>query len=176
MNEKDHPINSTPPSPHPPRPSWHFITRHPAHFIAFGFGSGLSPWAPGTVGSLLALPLYGLLLYCGMTSHQIAWLCLPLFVLGVYVNHVAERALQIHDHGGTNIDEIVAMLWLLAWIPLHWQAWLTALLLFRFFDIIKPWPISWLDSRVKGGFGTMIDDIAAALLSWVVFFLLQGTL
>jgi len=122
------------------RPDVRFLLRHPAHFLALGFGSGLITPAPGTWGSIAALPLAAGLHLAGVQGVMLAWLALPLFVLGVWVCDVTGRAL-----GG-----------------------LAALLAFRVFDIVKPWPIRWLDARVHGGFGVMLDDVVAALFAVIV--------
>ncbi|RXZ42754.1 phosphatidylglycerophosphatase A family protein [Crenobacter cavernae] len=159
-----------------PKPDFAFLTRHPAHFIAFGFGSGLAPRAPGTFGTLVALPLYALLAAAGLSAIQIAWLCVPLFVVGCWASAVACRALGVHDHGGIVIDEIVAMLAVLAFAPESIAGWGAAFVLFRLFDIAKPWPIRWLDARVHGGFGVMVDDALAALFAVVVLRLLVDVL
>jgi len=152
------------------KPDLKFITSHPAYFIAFGFGSGLIPWAPGTFGTLAAYPCYWLLRLAGIDGLWLALLCLPLFLLGVYVSEKTDRALGVHDHGGANFDEVVAMLLILSVTPANWLAWIIAFAAFRLFDIAKPWPIRWIDERVHGGLGVMLDDIAAAipcmLLMW----------
>ncbi|WP_189535030.1 phosphatidylglycerophosphatase A family protein [Paludibacterium paludis] len=150
------------------KPDWRLITRHPAYFVAFGFGSGLSPWGPGTLGTLVAYPLYFLLQWAGVTCGWLALLCLPLFVAGVKICDMADAVLGTHDHSGVNFDEIVAMLLVLAFVPATLSALIAAFVAFRVFDIVKPWPIGWLDRRVKGGFGVMIDDILAAAMALAV--------
>lgn len=149
----------------PKKPDLAFLLAHPAHFMALGFGSGLMTPAPGTWGSLAALPLAAILQWLGIGGLGLAWLSLPLFVLGVWFCDVAGRALGVADSGHIVWDEIVAMLLLLAFVPDTIAAWSTAFLLFRFFDIIKPWPIRWLDAKVHGGFGVMLDDMVAALFA-----------
>ncbi|WP_269533474.1 phosphatidylglycerophosphatase A [Chitinimonas sp. BJYL2] len=153
------------------QPDLRFLLAHPSHFVALGFGSGLSPKAPGTLGSLAAIPLY-LLLATLLTPAQIALLALPLFLIGIPVCGRAGRALGVSDHGAIVWDEIVAMLPLLALAPQTLAGFALAFALFRVFDITKPWPISWFDARIKGGFGVMLDDAlaaipAAALLYWL---------
>ena len=150
------------------KPDWAFLCAHPAHFLAFGFGAGLAPKAPGTWGTLLALPLYALLLALGLSGVQIAWLCLPLFLVGIPICGLTGRALGVSDHGGIVWDEIVAMLLVLAFAPATPAGWLLAFVLFRLFDIVKPWPIRWFDRRIHGGFGVMFDDLIAALFAMVV--------
>lgn len=133
----------------------------PAGLLAFGFGAGLSPIGPGTVGTLvgmlLALPLIGLPAWAGAMAVAIA------FVTGVFVCERVSRELGVHDHGGLVIDEIAGIWLVLLFVPAHWAWWLAAFALFRLFDIAKPWPIRWLERRVGGGFGVMIDDLVAAL-------------
>lgn len=149
----------------PKKPDWRFLLAHPAHFLALGFGSGLITPAPGTWGSIAALPLAALLGWLGVGGVWLAWLSLPLFVLGVWVCDVTGKALGVADSGHIVWDEIVAMLLLLAFVPATATAWLAALLVFRLFDIVKPWPIRWLDAKVHGGFGVMLDDVVAALFA-----------
>ncbi len=151
-----------------PKPDVRFLLRHPAHFLALGFGSGLITPAPGTWGSIAALPLAAGLHLAGVQGVMLAWLALPLFVLGVWVCDVTGRALGVADSGHIVWDEIVAMLLVLAAVPATPLAWLAALLAFRVFDIVKPWPIRWLDARVHGGFGVMLDDVVAALFAVIV--------
>ena len=154
-------------------PDWRFLLEHPAHFIAFGFGSGLAPKAPGTYGTLVALPLYALLAHLGLSRMAIALLCLPLFLFGIWVCDKSCRSLGVHDHGGVVWDEIVAMLLVLTVTPPTGMAWLVAFALFRLFDIVKPWPIRWLDAKVHGGFGVMLDDLVAALFAMALLRLLR---
>ncbi|WP_229797430.1 phosphatidylglycerophosphatase A family protein [Jeongeupia chitinilytica] len=142
-------------------PDWRFLLRHPAHFIALGFGSGLPRKAPGTWGTLAGLPCCALLL-AWLTPLQLAWLCIPAFVLGTWAAGVAGRALGVHDHGSIVIDEIVAIWLVLATVPQTVSGWIAAFVVFRVFDIVKPWPIRSLDARVPGGFGVMVDDLLAA--------------
>ncbi len=148
-----------------------FLFAHPAHFIALGFGSGLAKFAPGTWGTLAALPLYALLQLC-FSPTVIALLCIPVFIVGVWAAEVTGRNLGVSDYGGIVIDEIVAMWLVLCFTPLTIAGWILAFALFRLFDILKPWPIRWLDQYVKGGFGVMIDDILAAVFAIIPLLLL----
>ena len=143
------------------RPSPGFAFSHPAHAIALGFGAGLSPYAPGTVGTLVAWPL-GWYASTVMPEALLAAAIAPLFVLGVWACALTGRDLGVADHRAMVWDEIVAFLLVLAIVPrtLGWQA--AAFLLFRFFDIAKPPPIRALERRYHGGFGVMIDDLLAA--------------
>lgn len=143
---------------------WVFVRKHPAHFFAFGFGAGLSSKAPGTVGTLVAIPFYWLLLPLGNWY----WLAVVLaFIFGIWVCGVAGRVLGEHDHGGIVWDEIVAFLLVLPFAPQSAFGFVLAFGLFRLFDIWKPFPIRWFDRRVPGGFGVMLDDALAAVYALV---------
>lgn len=146
------------------RPDKAFVRRHPAHFIAFGGGAGLSPVAPGTAGTLVALPLFWLLDYV-LQPLQFLALIGAMFIIGIWACHVTGKALGEHDHGGMVWDEITAFLLVLFFTPpgLNWQAY--AFLLFRLFDIIKPPPVRYYDRKLRGGFGVMFDDLVAAFLA-----------
>ncbi|POZ61858.1 phosphatidylglycerophosphatase A family protein [Chromobacterium alticapitis] len=150
------------------KPDWRFLLRNPAHLLAFGFGSGLMRKAPGTWGTLVAYPLFFPLHALGVSGWTLAALCLPLFLIGVYICDVTGKALGVHDYGGIVWDEVVGMLLVLAFAPASWMGWLVAFALFRVFDIVKPWPIRWFDERVGGGFGVMVDDVIAALFALAV--------
>ena len=143
-------------------PTLRFLFAHPAHFIALGFGAGLSPWAPGTAGTLLAIPLWWLLIGSGFEPLPLLGLLALLFAIGVWACGVTGRNLGVADHGAMCWDEIVAFLLVLALIPADpwWQA--AAFFLFRAFDVVKPPPIRQLEMRFKGGFGVMFDDLLAA--------------
>lgn len=150
--------------------TWTFLFEHPAHFFGLGFGAGLTPKAPGTFGTLVAFPLYWLIQHHVITTQ---WMILVLlFALGVYVCHVTGKAIGISDHGGIVWDEIVAMMWVLTIVP-HSVFWFAlAFLLFRLFDIWKPYPIRQCDAMVKGGLGVMLDDVLAAI--YAMLFLKGG--
>lgn len=149
------------------RPSLRFVCRHPAHFIAFGGGIGLMPFAPGTFGTLLAIPLFH-----GLQPLLDAWaflvLIVALFWLGVWACAVTGRALGAADHGGMVWDEVVAFLLVLFFVPAgaYWQAF--AFVVFRLFDIFKPPPIRYYDRTLKNGFGVMWDDLIAAAYTLLV--------
>lgn len=145
----------------PKPPNWQFILQHPAHFFAMGFGSGLVPKAPGTLGTIIGLPLYW-----GISSYPINLQLLIvtlLFLAGIYFCQVAGENLGVSDHGGIVWDEIVAMMLVLIFTPFFWAWWMIAFLLFRLFDIWKPFPIRQCDAAIKGGFGVMFDDLLAAI-------------
>lgn len=149
------------------RPSWRFLLRHPAHFVAFGGGVGLAPFAPGTCGTLLALPLYW---WLGPRLEPVWFFMLVagLFALGVWACGVTARAIGVSDHGGMVWDEIVAFLVVLYFVPatLNWQV--AAFLLFRVFDILKPPPIPYYERTFRNGFGVMLDDLVAAFFTLLV--------
>ena len=142
-------------------PNLQFLLQHPAHFFSLGFGSGLVKKAPGTAGTLVALPLFTLIAGFDLTP-QLTIISL-LFLFGIYCCGVSGKHLGVADHGSIVWDEIVAMMLVLAFTPNHWQWWLAAFLLFRLFDIWKPFPIRQLDANLKNGFGVMFDDLLAAI-------------
>jgi phosphatidylglycerophosphatase A len=148
-------------------PSWRFVLRHPAHFIAFAGGVGLAPVAPGSFGTLLAFPIHRALAPWMSTMELLGVIAL-LFALGIWACAVTGRALGVADHGGMVWDEVVAFLLVLALTPSwsYWEAY--ALVLFRLFDIAKPPPIRHYDRTLKGGFGVMFDDLLAAFYTLVV--------
>jgi phosphatidylglycerophosphatase A len=135
-------------------------------FFALGFGSGLLPRAPGTAGSLAAVPLAVPLLW--LPSYGLALFLVLAFLFGIHCCGQTSRNMAVQDPGAIVWDEIVAMWLVLAFVPRHWGWWLAAFLLFRLFDITKPWPIRWFDRHVKGGFGIMLDDLVAAVYALVL--------
>ena len=157
------------------RPNREFLFKHPAHLIAFGFGAGLMPKAPGTWGTLVAIPIYFLALRIGGIPAVLAC-AMVLFGIGVWASSVTGRALGVADHGGIVIDEIAAFVLVLAFVPAGWLWLATAFVLFRIFDIVKPWPISYFDRTLKGGFGVMFDDLLAAIGAIAVLLLLRSFL
>ena len=144
------------------RPDFKFLFAHPAHLIAFGFGSGLAPKAPGTVGTLLGLPLFWLIAAVTPDLTNRIILLLATFLLGVWACGRTGRALGVADHGGMVWDEIVAFALVLLFTPASWLWIALAFALFRLFDILKPWPIRFADTHLKNGFGVMFDDLLAA--------------
>lgn len=157
-------------------PDKSFLLSHPAHFIALGGGLGLVPKAPGTFGTLLGFPLAWASL---QLTGWIAWALVgAAFLLGIWASERSGRDLGVADHGAMVWDEVVAMWAVLLLIPITWIAWLMAFLLFRLFDITKPFPVGWFDRKVKGGFGVMLDDALAAgyvvLVFWLTRYLPAG--
>ncbi|MGQ0622249.1 MAG: phosphatidylglycerophosphatase A family protein [Panacagrimonas sp.] len=162
-----------------PRPPVRLILTTPEHLIAFGFGAGLAPRAPGTCGTLVGLPFWLALGWLPIEAYGIA--VLALFVFGIYVCGASSRLLHVHDYPGIVFDEIVGILITCTVLvpgvggPEHWHPalqMLAAFVLFRIFDIWKPWPIRLLDRHVHGGFGIMIDDALAGVAAAAVLFAL----
>lgn len=146
----------------------------PSGFLAFGFGSGLSPFAPGTMGTLVAIPFIFVLKSLGNVGFWVALVLL--FLLGISLCGQVSRKLGVHDHGGIVWDEMVGYWLAVAFVPLQWPWLLAGFLLFRFFDIVKPWPIRYLDKKIHGGFGIMIDDVLAALFTVILLAVSQAFL
>ncbi|WP_028304135.1 phosphatidylglycerophosphatase A family protein [Oceanospirillum maris] len=143
------------------------VWRNPVHFLAFGLGSGAAPWAPGTVGTAAAVIPY--LLWIQFLSPMLfVGLLVVTFVIGVWLCEKTSEDLGVHDHSGIVWDEFVGY-WLTMFLaPQGWEWALVGFVLFRFFDILKPWPVKWADRRVPGGFGIMIDDVLAGVYAWII--------
>lgn len=140
--------------------------RSPVQFLAFGFGSGLAPKAPGTAGTLAAIPLYLLVAHWSLPYYT--GFILVSALLGIWICGEASRQLGVHDHGGIVWDEFVGF-WITLWaLPVSWQWVLAGFVAFRVFDVLKPWPIGWLDRKIHGGLGIMLDDIIAGLMACAV--------
>ncbi len=137
------------------------ILRHPVHCLSLGFGLGAAPRAPGTFGTLLGLPCWWLLKDLPLAAYL--GIVVLMFVVGVWLCSYTARALGVHDHPAIVFDEVVGFLVAMIAAPAGWLWALAGFLLFRLFDIWKPWPIHWLDRRVHGGFGIMLDDVVAGV-------------
>ena len=148
------------------KPDIKFLLSHPAHFFSLGFGSGLAPKAPGTFGTVVGLPLFWLI--SGYPLNVQLFIIAALFIIGIYFCNITGKALGVADAGGVVWDEIVAMMLVLAFAPRTWLGWLVAFLLFRLFDIWKPYPICYFDAKLKNGFGVMFDDFLAAIYTILV--------
>ena len=150
----------------PPIPMTKKVWNPIAYCIAFGFGSGLMPFAPGTWGTLAAIPLYYLLsITLPVTYLSITGVCL---VAGIWITDYVSKDMGIHDFGGIVWDEIVGFFITMFLVPCSVITILVGFFLFRLFDIWKPWPIGWLDKSVQGGLGIMLDDVLAAIYANVV--------
>lgn len=150
--------------------------RSPAQFLAFGFGSGLAPVAPGTAGTAVAVPLCYLM--GGLTLPLYSAVVIAAALVGIWICGAASRELQVHDHSGIVWDEFVGY-WLTMWaLPLTWPWLLAGFLLFRVIDVLKPWPVNVLDRKLGGGLGIMLDDILAGAIACAMLhavrWLLQG--
>jgi phosphatidylglycerophosphatase A len=145
------------------------VWRNPIHLLAFGLGAGLVPVAPGTFGTLVALPLYYYLQR--LASGWYLLLLAALFIAGIVLCGKTARDLRTPDHSGIVWDEIVGYLVTMFMAPTGWQWMLLGFVLFRLFDIWKPFPIRWFDRNVHGGLGIMLDDVAAGVAAALV---LQG--
>lgn len=148
--------NSVPPS----------VFRNPVHFLAFGLGSGAAPVAPGTFGTLAAVPLYLLLARLPLGLYLLVLLLA--FALGVWLCGRCAEDIGEHDHGGIVWDEFVGFWLTMVAAPEGWQWVLAGFLLFRFFDVLKPFPISYFDRHIHGGLGIMLDDALAGCFAWFV--------
>lgn len=161
-----------------PRPPARLILTTPEHLVAFGFGAGLAPVAPGTFGTLVGIPFFFALFWMPWQAYAAA--VAVLFVLGCWVCGTSSRLLHVHDYPGFVFDEIVGFLvTCLPLVPsLHAWPWGTplgivaAFVAFRIFDILKPWPIRWFDRTVHGGTGIMLDDALAGAAAGGVLYAL----
>lgn len=156
-----------------PIPSFQDLLKNPVMLLGFGFGSGLSPKAPGTVGTLVGLLLFVPLL---------VWLPLAAIallvagtVMGAAICGRSADAIGVHDHGGIVWDEFIGIWLVLVFLPEQsWLYWVFAFVAFRFFDILKPWPIGWMDQNISGGLGILLDDIMAACYAIIIIWGIQA--
>jgi phosphatidylglycerophosphatase A len=146
-----------------------FDWRRPHHWLAYGFGAGLSPWAPGTVGTVAAVPIY-----LSLQPLPLFWylgLLTAMLLIGIWACGKTARELNAHDPSAIVWDEILGYLLTMTGAPPGWVWMALGFALFRLFDILKPWPIRELDRKVRGGLGVILDDLLAGLIALV---LLQG--
>lgn len=142
----------------------------PVHFLAFGFGSGLSPFAPGTAGTLAAIPLYLLCSQLPLLAYLLVVLAVSL--AGIWICGESSRRLGVHDYGGIVWDEFAGFLLTMTAAPAGWVWIVAGFFLFRLFDVWKPWPVRVADRDMGGGLGIMLDDILAGVYSWLALQLL----
>lgn len=142
------------------------LLKNPIHFLSLGFGTGLAPQAPGTFGTLAAIPVVVLAASLGLTGFIIA--TVVACVVGVFFCDYTAKAMGEHDHPAIVWDEIAGFMVAMLAVPISWQTLLVAFILFRIFDILKPWPIRYLDKHVSGGVGIMLDDILAGLATLAI--------
>lgn len=147
-----------------------FNILNPIHFLALGFGSGLVPKAPGTFGTLAAIPVF--LLASLLSNLNFLLLVIVMSFAGIYICGKAAEDAGVHDHGAIVWDEIVGFMITMFMIPISLSSLVIGFALFRFFDILKPWPISFLDKNCHGGLGIMLDDIAAGVAAWACMMLI----
>jgi phosphatidylglycerophosphatase A len=138
---------------------------NPIHFLAIGFGSGASPIAPGTMGTLVAIPIYLLLQLVSPPIYTL--ILMAMIIVGFWICDVADKAAGVHDHPSIVWDEIVGYLLTMWAVPANWMWVILGFLLFRLFDIWKPWPIRWINDSVGGGIGVVVDDLMAAVYAWI---------
>ena len=147
-----------------------FNLANPIQFLALGFGSGLAPKAPGTFGTLAAVPLF--LLISGLTPLIYGLVVLVVCLAGIYICGKAASDVGVHDHGAIVWDEFAGFFITMFMVPVSWQSVLVGFVLFRIFDIAKPWPISLADKKLTGGFGIMFDDVLAGLFALAIMHLI----
>lgn len=146
------------------------LLKDPIHFISLGFGTGLAPKAPGTFGTLPALVLVWLFAPLGVSAY--VGVVVLFTLLGIYLCGATAKAMGEHDAPAIVWDEIAGFMIAMIAVPVSAWSLLVAFLLFRFFDIVKPWPIRWFDRKVDGGLGIMLDDVIAGLFTLVIMHLL----
>lgn len=147
------------------------IWKNPIHLLAFGFGAGLVPIAPGTAGTLVGVGLYLFMLHLSISCYVAV--VAVLFLLGIWLCATTARALGVHDHPGIVWDEIVGFLITMVAAPIGWVWIVAGFVLFRLFDIWKPWPIGLIDRRVHGGSGIMLDDLLGGVYALAVLQMLD---
>lgn len=147
------------------------LGRDPLLWLAFGLGTGLAPRAPGTAGTLLGVLLHMGLLWLPPLLHY--GVVAVVVLAGIGLSGYAARCLGVHDHPGIVWDEIAGFVLAMCFAPSGWQFLLAGFVLFRLFDIVKPWPIRWIDRRVHGGVGIMLDDLLAGMFTGVLLWLMN---
>ncbi len=142
---------------------------NPWHLLATGFGSGLSPVVPGTMGTLASIPFYLLLVQLPLAAYILVVIAAS--IVGIKICQITSDDMKVHDHGSIVWDEFAGFWITMIVVPLlnipvfDWKWIVAGFVLFRFFDMVKPWPIGWLDKRVHGGLGIMVDDLVAGVMS-----------
>lgn len=149
-----------------------FDLSQPVQFLALGFGSGLAPKAPGTFGTLAAIPVFLLLIILMPTPLPYAITVSVMGVAGIYICGKAADDVGVHDHPAIVWDEFVGFFITMFMVPVSWQSILVGFLLFRLFDIVKPWPISFIDKKMTGGLGIMFDDVLAGIFALAIMHLI----
>lgn len=145
-----------------------FDLTQPVQFLALGFGSGLAPKAPGTFGTLAAIPVFFLLTMLMPTPLHYAVAVIIMGLAGIYICGKTADDVGVHDHPAIVWDEFVGFFITMFMVPVSWQSILLGFLLFRVFDILKPWPISYIDKKMTGGLGIMFDDVLAGVFALAI--------
>jgi phosphatidylglycerophosphatase A len=154
-----------------PRPAPGVVLRDPVHVLAFGFGTGLAPRAPGTFGTLVGVPIAFALALIAPWAHAVA--VISIGAVGVWICGASAARLAIHDYPGIVFDEIAGFVVAMALNPFSWAGVAAVFVLFRAFDIAKPWPIGWLDKHITGGLGIMVDDVGAGIVAGIVWLVIS---
>lgn len=150
------------------------VWQNPLHFIAFGFGSGAMPFAPGTFGTLMAVPFY--LVLSLLPPSIYLFLVVLITLASMWLCEVVSKEIHVHDHPGMCLDEIVGYLITMCYAPTGWPWMVLGFILFRIFDIWKPWPINYVDQNVGGGIGIILDDVLAGFASLIVLQIIKWLL
>lgn len=150
------------------------ILLDPILCLAFGFGSGLAKKAPGTCGTLMAVPIYIALAQLSFIIYSIITIICS--IVGIWICGIAADKLGEHDFGGIVWDEIAGYLITMWFVAFSWQNIVIGFVLFRVFDIVKPWPIKWIDKKISGGFGIMFDDVIAGLFAGGILLYINNTI
>lgn len=145
-----------------------FDLKQPVQFLALGFGSGLAPKAPGTFGTLAAIPVFLLLTMLMPTPLSYGVAVVVMSIAGIYICGKAADDVGVHDHPAIVWDEFVGFFITMFMVPVSWQSILVGFILFRIFDILKPWPISYIDKKMTGGLGIMFDDVLAGIFALII--------
>lgn len=141
------------------------VWKNPLHFVAFGFGSGAIPFAPGTFGTLMAIPFY--LLIANLHHSTYLFVVALITLASIWICHKTSHDIGIHDHQGMCLDEIVGFLITMYHAPRGWEWIVIGFGFFRIFDIWKPWPLRYIDQNVSGGFGVILDDVGAGIYACI---------
>ena len=155
----------------PAQPLPEKIWQDPLYFFTFGFGSGAIPFAPGTFGTLMAIPFYLILQPLPLFAYLI--FVILFIVFSSWASDKVSREIHIHDHPGMCIDEFAGFFVTMINAPLGWKWILLGFILFRLFDIWKPWPIRYVDKNIHGGFGMILDDVIAGIFSMILIQLIK---
>lgn len=151
--------------------SFQSVWRNPIHYVACGFGIGTLPWMPGTFGTIFGVVVYLLIVKISLIQYLLVTLFLVL--VGIYLCGKVNRDFGTHDHPAAVWDEIASFPIVMIAIPPRWYFIVTGFIVFRIFDIWKPWPIRWLDKHIHGGMGVMLDDVVAAFFSWIILYVIR---